>query len=249
MITLKKIAVVVTASLLIQGCVSRATYRNLETKYNTDVAGMNAHMKDLGTANQTISQENQNISFELNKLKLKNDELVYKSRVDEETIVKIKESIIRKLQRLGGDVILTDKGIAIQGEVLFSPGKAELKQKGKEILNKVADVIKSEPGYLVQITGHTDSDPIVQTANLWATKSNFELAAYRALTVLLYLEDQGVDPTKLFLSSFGEHSPKSAKKSENRRVEISFIKTESEGKEETTPEETPGPGSIKEPSK
>jgi flagellar motor protein MotB len=250
MITLKKIAIVITAGLLIQGCISRAAYRNLETKYNTDVAGMSEHIKNLGEYNKAISQENQNFSFELQKLKLKNEELIYKSKVDEETITRIKESILKKLQGLGGEpgVIITDKGVEIQGEVLFAPGQAELKQKGKEILNKVADIIKSEPGYLVQITGHTDSDPIVQTATRWTTKSNFELAAYRALTVLLHLEEQGVDPARLFLTSFGEHRPKSAKKSENRRVEICFIKTTPEKEEPTTPEEKPeGPKNPEEP--
>lgn len=240
MTTLKKMALVITAGLLIQGCISQADYRKLETKYNTDVAGMSEHMKNIGEATKTLSQENQKISFELQETKLKNEELLSKAKVDEETITKIKESILKKLQGLGGEgVFVTDKGnLEIQGEVLFSPGQADLKQKGKELLNKVADIIKSEPGYLVQIVGYTDSDPIVQTANRWTTKSNFELAAYRALTVLLYLEEQGVDPAKLFLTSFGEHQPKSAKKSENRRVEVCFIKTASEKtpvKEESTP--------------
>lgn len=238
MVNLKKVAVVITVGLLVTGCVSRASYRKLETKYNTDVTAMSAHIKDLGEANKAVDQDNKGLGFELQKSKLENEALKHKAKVDEETLTRMKEKIVRKLQGLAGEegVIITDKGVEIQGEVLFSPGRSELKQRGKEILNKVADAIKKDT-CLVQVSGHTDSDPIVQTKDLYRTGSNFELGAWRALTVLLQLEDQGVDPARMFLASFGEHRPKGAKKSENRRVEISFINNETETNEETTPPE------------
>ncbi|HLD35913.1 MAG TPA: OmpA family protein [Planctomycetota bacterium] len=238
MVNLKKIAVVITAGLLVTGCVSQASYRKLETKYNTDVTAMSAHIRDLGEANKAIDQGNKGLTFELQKAKLENEALKHKARVDDETLTRMKENIVRKLQGLAGidGLIFTTDGVEIQGEVLFSPGKSELKQKGKEILAKIADIIKKE-SFRVQISGHTDNDPIVQTKDLYRTGSNFELAAWRALNVLLYMEDQGVDPARMFLASFGEHRPKGAKKSENRRVEISFIKAESEAKEEATPPE------------
>jgi len=244
MVNLKKIAVVITAGLLVTGCVSQASYRKLETKYNTDVTAMSAHIRDLGEANKAIDQGNKGLSFELQKTKLENEALKHKARVDDETLTRIKENIVRKLQGgLAGEpgVIITADGVEIQGEVLFSPGRSELKQKGKEILTKIADIIKKD-SFRVQISGHTDTDPINQTKNLYKTGSNFELGAWRALNVLLQLEDQGVDPARMFLASFGEYSPKSDKKSENRRVEISFIKNENTPVEETIPE-------SKEPSK
>lgn len=257
MVNLKKVAVVITAGLLVTGCVSRASYRKLETKYNTDVTAMSAHIRDLGEANKAVDQDNKGIAFELQKAKLENEALKHKARVDDETLTRLKERIINRLGgSLGGieGVILTPEGkLEIQGEVLFSPGRSELKQRGKEILAKVADAIKKE-NCVVQISGHTDSDPIVQTKDLYKTASNFELGAWRALNVLLHLEDQGVDPARMFLVSFGEHRPKGAKRSKNRRVVISFIQNESDEKanEETTPpeektEET-APAS-KEPSK
>ena len=243
MVNLKKIAVVITAGLLVTGCVSQASYRKLETKYNTDVTAMSAHIRDLGEANKAIDQGNKGLTFELQKAKLENEALKHKARVDDETLTRMKENIVRKLQGLAGidGLIFTTDGVEIQGEVLFSPGRSELKQKGKEILTKIADIIKKD-SFRVQISGHTDNDPIVQTKDLYRTGSNFELAAWRALNVLLYMEDQGVDPARMFLASFGEHRPKGAKKSENRRVEISFIKNENTPVEETIPE-------SKEPSK
>src|SRR3989339_587681 len=130
MVNLKKIAVVITAGLLVTGCVSQASYRKLETKYNTDVTAMSAHIRDLGEANKAIDQGNKGLSFELQKTKLENEALKHKARVDDETLTRIKENIVRKLQGgLAGEpgVIITADGVEIQGEVLFSPGRSELK--------------------------------------------------------------------------------------------------------------------------
>jgi flagellar motor protein MotB len=214
---------------------------------------MSAHIRDLGEANKTVDQDNKSFAFELQKAKLENEALKHKARVDDETLTRLKERIINKLGiSLGNipDVFITPEGkLEIQGEVLFSPGRSELKQRGKEILAKVADAIKKESCF-VQISGYTDSDPIDKTKDLYKTGSNFELGAWRSLNVLLHLEDQGVDPARMFLVSFGEHRPKSEKKSENRRVVISFIQNDSEEKatppEENTEETAPA---SKEPSK
>ena len=100
MVNLKKIAVVITAGLLVTGCVSQASYRKLETKYNTDVTAMSAHIRDLGEANKAVDQDNKGFSFELQKAKLENEALKHKARVDEETLTRMKENIVRKLQGL-----------------------------------------------------------------------------------------------------------------------------------------------------
>jgi chemotaxis protein MotB len=65
----------------------------------------------------------------------------------------------------------------------------------------------------------------VRSAVLWKTKSNFELAAYRALNVLLKLEADGVPSLKMYIVSWGEHKPLVANdtnenKQKNRRVEF-----------------------------
>ncbi|MBI4712709.1 MAG: OmpA family protein [Planctomycetes bacterium] len=219
----KGLILLVGGGLLIQGCVSAGAHRKLKDKYNTDVTTLDQHAKSLGMANQELDQNNQKLGFELKLAQANIDKLSMEDRNKAETILRLKESIIKKLQGLGEGFELTPTGGEMKGDFLFSPGGAEIKSSAKETLNKLAEIIKSEPGQYIRIDSHTDTDPISRTKDRWTTGSNFELAAYRALSVLLYLEEQGVDSSRMFLCSFGQHRPKGAKKSENRRVSISFI--------------------------
>ncbi|MFH1227411.1 MAG: OmpA family protein [Planctomycetota bacterium] len=211
--------------ILVQGCVSASSYRKLEERYNSEMITLTQHTKSLEMANAEMDQQSQKANMELEIAKADIEKLKQDSRVDQETMLRLQERIIKKLQF--GDIagVTVEEGkLNIQGDVLFASGEAVLKASAKDLLNKIAEVLKGEPNYYIRIDGHTDSDPIVASATRWTTKSNFELAAYRALSVLLYFEEQGVDPSRLFLCSFGEHRSKSAaKKSENRRVTISFI--------------------------
>lgn len=251
MTRLTKTLAVMAAGLLIAGCVSRADYRNLEDKYNTDVTGMSAHMRDLEAANDTVNQDNQKLTLSVKALQLEVDKLNGILEVYKDELKVTQENIIRKLKDLSleGDMNIEDNKPTILGDVLFDPGRADLKEKGKEVLKKIAGVIKSEPGYMVQIVGHTDTDQIDQSAGMWKTHSNFELGAHRALNVLLFMEEQGVDPARMYLSSYGEYQPKGADKAKNRRIEISFTKLSGEKKEIAPKEETPPPEKEKEQEK
>ncbi len=121
-------------------------------------------------------------------------------------------------------VSMQKKGLVINfvAEVLFDSGKAKLKRESLPILNKVARVLKEEvPGNDVGIEGHTDNEPIRYSG--W--KSNWELSAHRALSVLHYLISRGVDPRHLRAIAYGEYHPVAPNdtpehKQLNRRVEI-----------------------------
>lgn len=122
---------------------------------------------------------------------------------------------------------LTSRGLVITfvAEVLFDSGKAELRKEAHPILDKVASVIKEKvPDRNVGIEGHTDNQPIKYSG--W--KSNWELSAARATTVLHYLEDSGINPRKLQATGFGEYRPVASNdteegKQQNRRVEIVIL--------------------------
>ncbi|MHC4138738.1 MAG: OmpA/MotB family protein [Planctomycetota bacterium] len=115
--------------------------------------------------------------------------------------------------------------VVLPSSVLFNSGQTKLKKDAKNSLAKVCSVLKKDfPNETIRIEGHTDSDPIKRTKLVY--KSNWELSAARAATVLHYLTDNcHLDPKKLYLSGFGEYQPvasnknKSGKK-KNRRVEI-----------------------------
>lgn len=113
--------------------------------------------------------------------------------------------------------------ISISNDILFNSGKAELTEKGRKVLDEAAKKVKDMgDDKMVQVEGHTDTDPI--KASNW--KSNWELGAARALTVLHYLEDKHhIKSAALSASTYSMYRPVAANdskenKSKNRRVVI-----------------------------
>ncbi|MDH4201607.1 MAG: OmpA family protein [Phycisphaerae bacterium] len=114
--------------------------------------------------------------------------------------------------------------VTLSNSILFSSGKATLKNATSSELDDIYRVLRERySGSQVDVVGHTDTDPIVKTKNLW--KDNWDLSAGRALTVLRYLVDKGVRPEKVRGVACGQARPvasnaTAAGKAKNRRVEI-----------------------------
>jgi chemotaxis protein MotB len=119
---------------------------------------------------------------------------------------------------------MQEKGLVITvlGEVLFDPGKAKLRSESFGILDQIANLLQSEvSGHKVGIEGHTDSTPIKHSG--W--KSNWELSAQRALSVLHHMADNGIAPERLSVIGYGEYQSVASNSTRegrqlNRRVEI-----------------------------
>jgi chemotaxis protein MotB len=112
--------------------------------------------------------------------------------------------------------------VTLPNAILFSPGKAELKQASVAELDHVRSVLRQRyQGKEIDVVGHTDSDPIRKSK--W--KDNWELSAERALTVLRYLTKQGIEVERIRAVASGASRPvasnsTSSGKAKNRRVEI-----------------------------
>ncbi len=111
--------------------------------------------------------------------------------------------------------------VKMKDKILFASGSATIGKEGLAALAKVADALRGVTGKVVRIEGHTDNVPTTGTA--FAT--NWELSAARALAVVRYLQEKGVDPTKLAGAGYGEFQPIAPNdtpegKSQNRRIEI-----------------------------
>ncbi|KAA3659198.1 MAG: hypothetical protein DWQ10_09355 [Calditrichaeota bacterium] len=108
----------------------------------------------------------------------------------------------------------------LQDELLFESGKSNLKRQILPLLRKIAEMNIAANGVL-RIEGHTDNVPI-QTRQF---PSNWELSSSRALNVLHYFENLGIERTKLACSGFSDTRPlvvndSAANRAKNRRVEI-----------------------------
>lgn len=119
--------------------------------------------------------------------------------------------------------------ITMTNDILFDSGKSKIKSAAKGVLQKIAVVLnETVPGRDVGVEGHTDSVPIKHSG--W--KSNWELSASRATSVLHYLIEQcGVSPERLSAIGYGEFRPidtndTKAGRARNRRVEIIILPKE-----------------------
>ncbi|MBE7445226.1 MAG: flagellar motor protein MotB [Planctomycetia bacterium] len=111
--------------------------------------------------------------------------------------------------------------------ILFDSGRAAIKPHGEGALKKVAEFLKENPQISVRVDGHTDSDPIIRTRNLW--DSNHHLSAARALSVFHFLtKNENITEGRIHIAGFGPNRPIASNntttgKRENRRVEFLIV--------------------------
>lgn len=113
--------------------------------------------------------------------------------------------------------------IKMANRILFQAGKAALSYRGKRALKRIAKVLKKIPRHF-QVAGHTDNRPIKKSKY----KSNWQLAAMRAVKVVLVLRKGGVPGNNVSAAAFGAHQPVSTNRTRtgrklNRRIEITLL--------------------------
>jgi chemotaxis protein MotB len=126
------------------------------------------------------------------------------------------------------DIRVVGDRFVFQSEVFFDTGQAVLKPEGRTELDGLAtallDLDKKIPGeiaWVLRVDGHTDVRPI----NGGQFKSNWDLSAARAISVVQYLISKGVSPQRLVAAGFGEFQPIDTDRTEeafsrNRRIEL-----------------------------
>ncbi len=114
--------------------------------------------------------------------------------------------------------------VTLPNTILFDSGKATLKSTTNKELDQILSVVKQKYADKdIDVVGHTDTDPIVKTKDLW--KDNLELSAQRALSVARYLISHGIPEKQVRAAACGSARPVASNanatgKAKNRRVEI-----------------------------
>jgi Flagellar motor protein len=103
--------------------------------------------------------------------------------------------------------IKVDKGVVyidISDKLLFTTGKYEVTKNAKQVLGKVALVLKNQPDIEFMVEGHTDNVPYKNGVLL----DNWDLSVKRATAVVRILQkDYGLDPAKIAAAGRGEYQP------------------------------------------
>ena len=127
------------------------------------------------------------------------------------------------------DIRVVGDRFVFQSEVFFDSGAAVLRPEGRAELDKLAAAllelekqIPSEINWVLRVDGHTDTRQLSATSPF---KTNWELSAARAISVVQYLIGKGVSPQRLVAAGFGEFQPIDPGTTEeafsrNRRIEL-----------------------------
>jgi chemotaxis protein MotB len=113
--------------------------------------------------------------------------------------------------------------VDIRTDVLFPSGSATMAVAANGILQRLADTLKPLP-YPLRVEGHTDNVPI----NTPSFRSNWELSAARAASVVRLFTQRGIDPARLAVIGLGEFRPVADNATEkgrnlNRRVMVVIL--------------------------
>lgn len=136
-----------------------------------------------------------------------------------------------KDNNLGASITLRldERGLLVRfmDDVLFDSGKADLTPRARDIINKVAEIIKQNDKN-VRVEGHTDNVPI----NTFKFPSNWELSTTRAVNVVKYLiEQNGIDAYRMSASGYSDQHPvddnnTAEGRQKNRRVDMVILRDE-----------------------
>lgn len=111
--------------------------------------------------------------------------------------------------------------VTLSSDILYASGRSVLQPSAVAALDKVVAALEKEyADKTIRVEGYTDTDPINRTKSKWM--DNLDLSLNRAAAVTRYLEKNGIDPTRVTTSGFGENKPK-ATKAKSRRVEIVVV--------------------------
>jgi chemotaxis protein MotB len=124
--------------------------------------------------------------------------------------------------------IKVDKGVVfidISDKLLFTSGKYDIRPQAREVLEKVALVLKNQPHIEFMVEGHTDNIPYKRPPLL----DNWDLSVKRATAVVRVLQKtHGLDPAHIIAAGRSEFVPIASNdtpegKATNRRTRIVIL--------------------------
>ncbi|CEN36122.1 OmpA/MotB family protein [Capnocytophaga cynodegmi] len=214
-----------------------------------DYEGLQHQVASLKNQNDLLKENNQqliNNMGNLTTLTQKGAENLEKSleslREKDLTIKNLRDAVTRRdsvnlalVQSLKGAIgnlddqdieIKVEKGVVfvnISDKLLFSSGSYAVTNRAKEVLGKVAMVVKNKPDFEFMVEGHTDNVPFKANSSI---KDNWDLSVLRATAVVRILQnDFGVSPARMTAAGRSEYVPVTTNetregKAQNRRTRI-----------------------------
>jgi len=188
----------------------------------TQLNNLDEYYQDMGKASESENEDDPEMEYQKQQQEKKQQrtEALYSDVVDKTETNRLEDMVDVTMDSNYNYVMLS-----LSGGVLFESGSAEIQEGARQILSRVASILKSYNGRRIKIEGHTDNVPISNSeysSNLW-------LSTARATRVLEYMvgEKNFSQEQAKFLeaSGRGEADPIATNntaegRAKNRRVEI-----------------------------
>ncbi len=107
--------------------------------------------------------------------------------------------------------------VSLSQDLLFRSGSDNVDPKGRQAIQKLAEVLKKNPDIAITVEGHTD--------NVGSASTNWDLSVQRATSVAKILTGAGVEPERITAAGRAYFAPvasnsTAAGRAKNRRTEI-----------------------------
>lgn len=230
-------------SLVLPGCVAKSTFeeqvaqnQGLNEKLSacdSELATSNAQNQalktDLESSRKTIESldlHTRNLAVEIEQERLAKEAALEKMQ---SSYNQLQEQMQQEIQR--GEITISElEGrltVNMVDSILFASGSAKIKKAGLEVLKRVADIVKEITDKEIEVEGHTDNIPISSRIKKHFA-SNWELSTARAVTVVRFLQEHGIDGERLTAVGHGEFRPIASNatregRAQNRRIQIVLV--------------------------
>ncbi|WP_372920343.1 flagellar motor protein MotB [Salegentibacter sp.] len=217
-----------TATVKLNSCLDEKEGLNsqIKTLNNTNAALLN-NVGDLATLSK---KEAENLERSLESIKEKDLAITrMRDAINKKDSVTL--ALVTSLKGALGNMsdedieINVEKGVvyvSISDKLLFDSGRYNVTDRAKEVLGKVATVVKNRPEIEFMVEGHTDDKPIKTSM----FEDNWDLSVKRATSVVRILQDEfGVEPARMTAAGRSYYIPVDSNetaegRSKNRRTRI-----------------------------
>ncbi|HLF85968.1 MAG TPA: flagellar motor protein MotB, partial [Nitrospiria bacterium] len=140
----------------------------------------------------------------------------------ESLLGKLKKEVEHKDVKI--EMVKEGLSLKIMGRVLFASGSDTISKSGRDLLDRVSNVLINIKDRMIKVEGHTDNKPIGPRI-IDKFPTNWELSASRATRVVRYLENKGINPGLIAASGLAMYNPVATNdtregREQNRRIEI-----------------------------
>lgn len=199
-------------------------------RYNTKIASLN---KDKEGMLVNMSDDNIVLSENNKKVMRKTLKKIPASKLSKATSLKdsldlaIAYNISKNLDSSNNDLNMSIAGtyvkINIDDNLLFRDSSYRVGEDADDILQKIADVAKSEPSLEIMVEGHTDSRTLKKESYII---DNWDLSVRRSTAIVRRLQDKfNISPDQLIVAGRSSHDPvapndNKENMAKNRRTQI-----------------------------